>query len=102
MATSPVGDGGERADWLAVLSPMVSACDEGAAQAIKSQAELATQIDRAAAELERFLGGAHLPPLTAYASRLTDVRSRLASANAKILQVQTRISRVRQLALECT
>ena len=78
---------------------MVSKCDKGIQDALSSQVALSTQIDRVAAELQRFLGNSQLPSLSPHAQKLADLRRRVSAANATLVQVQERLGRVQDIAV---
>ena len=54
-----------------MLRPMVAKVDDSVQQALNSQAVLAQQIDRVAAELQGFLTASQIPSFSPHAQRLT-------------------------------
>ena len=90
---------GALADGLvSLLTPMVAKCDDGVQQALNSQAILSQQLDRVASELQTFLAASQIPSFSPQAQRLADVRRRVVAANATLMQVQARLSRIDELA----
>jgi hypothetical protein len=83
---------------LGLLTPMVSKCDKGIQDALSSQEALSTQIDRVAAELQRFLGNSQLPSLSPHAQKLADLRHRVSVSNNTLVQVQQRLGRIQDIA----
>ena len=83
---------------LSVLSPMVAKCDSSIKHTIESQVELSRQIDRAASELQNFLGASNLPSFAPHAERLADIRRRVAAADSTMVQVQARLGRIEDMA----
>ena len=77
---------------------MVAKVDDGVQQALNSQAVLAQQIDRVAAELQVFLTASQIPSFSPHAQRLADVRKRVTAANGALTQVQARLQRIEALA----
>ena len=101
-AGAPAADATEASPYADSLSgmlrPMVAKVDDGVQQALNSQAVLAQQIDRVAAELQGFLTASQIPSFSPHAQRLADVRKRVTAANGTLTQVQARLQRIEALA----
>ena len=83
---------------MTMLTPMVNKCDDHIQQALDSQAALAQQLDRVAAELQAFLSASTLPSFSPHAQRLSDLRRRIAAANSTMIRVQMRLEHIEEMA----
>lgn len=91
---SPYGEG-----LISLMRPMLAKCDQSVQETLHSQTILAHEVDRVASELHGFLSSSQIPSFSPHAQRLADVRKRVATANATLTQVQSRLKRIEALAL---